>query len=71
MKYNKLTIALLMAVSCQAVAEQKNELEHIQIISHNDKLRTEAGSATLIGEAQLEQFEFDDIHRILVLNRYV
>ncbi|WP_411157027.1 TonB-dependent receptor plug domain-containing protein, partial [Pseudoalteromonas sp. TB51] len=54
-----------MAVSCQAVAEQKNELEHIQIISHNDKLRTEAGSATLIGEAQLEQFEFDDIHRIL------
>ena len=44
-----------MAVSCQAVAEQKNELEHIQIISHNDKLRTEAGSATLIGEAQLAQ----------------
>ncbi|KPZ60947.1 TonB-dependent receptor domain-containing protein [Pseudoalteromonas sp. P1-7a] len=65
MKYNKLTIALLMAVSCQAVAEQQSDIEHIQIISHNDKLRTEAGSATLIGEAQLEQFEFDDIHRIL------
>ncbi|MEI8640764.1 hypothetical protein P4S68_05240 [Pseudoalteromonas sp. Hal099] len=42
MKYNKLTIALLMAVSCQDSREQKNELEHIQIISHNDKLRTEA-----------------------------
>ncbi|NQY64372.1 MAG: TonB-dependent receptor [Alteromonadaceae bacterium] len=39
--------------------------ERIQIIGHSDKLRKEAGSATLIGEAELEKFNFDDINRIL------
>jgi len=40
-------------------------LERIQIIGRSDKLRTEAGSATLIGEAELEKFKFDDINRVL------
>ncbi len=40
-------------------------VERIQIIGHGDKLRTEAGSATLIGEADLEKFKFDDINRVL------
>ncbi|WP_019028553.1 TonB-dependent receptor family protein [Colwellia piezophila] len=40
-------------------------VERIQIIGHGNKLRTEAGSATLIGEAELEKFKFDDINRIL------
>jgi len=39
--------------------------ERIQIIGHSNKLRTEAGSATLIGEAELEKFKFDDLNRIL------
>lgn len=40
-------------------------IERIQIIGHGDKLRTEGGSATLIGEAELEKFKFDDINRVL------
>jgi Fe(3+) dicitrate transport protein len=40
-------------------------IERMQIIGHGDKLRTEAGSATLIGEAELEKFKFDDISRVL------
>jgi len=40
-------------------------LERIQIIGRGDKLRNEAGSATLIGEAELEKFKFDDINRVL------
>jgi Fe(3+) dicitrate transport protein len=40
-------------------------VERIQIIGHGDKLRTEAGSATLIGETELEKFKFDDINRVL------
>lgn len=39
--------------------------ERIQIIGHSDRLRKEAGSATFIGEAELEKFNFDDINRIL------
>jgi Fe(3+) dicitrate transport protein len=40
-------------------------IERVQIIGHNNELRTEAGSATLIGEAALEKFKFDDINRVL------
>ena len=40
-------------------------LERIQILAHDNKLRKEAGSATLIGEAELEKFKFDDINRVL------
>jgi Fe(3+) dicitrate transport protein len=40
-------------------------VEKLQIIGHGNKLRKEAGSATLIGEAELEKFQFTDINRIL------
>jgi len=40
-------------------------VERIQILGHDDKLRTEAGAATLIGEVELEKFKFDDINRVL------
>jgi Fe(3+) dicitrate transport protein len=40
-------------------------IERMQIIGHGTKLRTEGGSATLIGEAELEKFKFDDISRVL------
>ncbi|MBU2894754.1 TonB-dependent receptor [Colwellia sp. D2M02] len=45
--------------------EKIDFVERLQIIGHNDKLRTEAGSATLIGEVELEKFKFDDINRVL------
>ena len=40
-------------------------MEHMQILGRSDRLRTEAGSATLIDELALEKMEYDDIHRIL------
>jgi len=39
--------------------------EKLKIIGHNNKLRKEAGSATFIGEVELEKFKFTDINRIL------
>jgi Fe(3+) dicitrate transport protein len=61
-----LGLALPSAFAQESKSDQANdELEHIQILSHYDKLRTEAGSATLITEADLEKFEYDDIHRLL------
>lgn len=59
------TLALLLPFAHAAEENSDDGLEHITIISHYDKLRTEAGSATLIGEAELEKFEYNDIHRIL------
>ena len=67
---NKTLVALAVTslMSSPVIADDKSkqdELEHITIISHGDKLRTESGSATLLSEAELEKFEYDDIHRIL------
>ncbi|CCQ11640.1 TonB-dependent receptor; Outer membrane receptor for ferrienterochelin and colicins [Pseudoalteromonas luteoviolacea B = ATCC 29581] len=59
------SFAVATAMSSTVIADEKNSLEHIQIISHYDKLRTEAGSATLLSEEELGKFESDDIHRIL------
>ncbi|KGJ89122.1 TonB-dependent receptor family protein [Colwellia psychrerythraea] len=47
------------------VVKKIDYVERIQIIGHGNKLRTEGGSATLIGEAELEKFKFDDINRVL------
>lgn len=47
------------------IKKKVDYVERIQIIGHGNKLRTEAGSATLIGEADLEKFKFDDINRVL------
>ncbi|ALO35682.1 TonB-dependent receptor [Colwellia sp. MT41] len=53
----------------EEIAKEVNKkidfVERIQIIGHGNKLRTEGGSATLIAEAELEKFKFDDINRIL------
>ena len=61
--------ALFSSHTVHAQADADNakgsDLEHIQIISHHDRLRTESGSATLLTEVELEKFEYDDIHRIL------
>jgi len=63
-----ITLALSMANNAlaQETKSAANELiEKLQIIGHSDKLRKEAGSATLIGEVELEKFKFTDINRIL------
>lgn len=65
MRYTQLALAVSLAATGFNSFAKDKEFEHIQIISHQTSLRTEAGSATLIDEAQLEEFEYDDIHRIL------
>ncbi|TMP41331.1 TonB-dependent receptor [Pseudoalteromonas citrea] len=68
MQKSLLALAVVLAIPHAVAADNPaddGELEHIQILSHYDKLRTEAGSATLLTEAELEKFEYDDIHRIL------
>ena len=66
----KTLLAIAIAGSVMpAIANQTSatddEIEHITILSHSDKLRTESGSATLLSEVELEKYEFDDIHRVL------
>ncbi|OHU87690.1 MULTISPECIES: TonB-dependent receptor family protein [Pseudoalteromonas] len=65
MQKSLLALAVAVAIPNALAADNDGELEHIQILSHYDKLRTEAGSATLLSEEQLEKYEYDDIHRIL------
>lgn len=62
------TLALAQSVYADDKADDDTPAqyhERIQILGHDDKLRTEAGAATLIGEAELEKFKFDDINRVL------
>lgn len=64
-KKSLLAAAVIIALPQAQAADDKQDIEHISIISHHDKLRKEAGSATLLSEAQLAEYEYDDIHRIL------
>ena len=41
------------------------QVEVISIFGNHNQLETATGSAVVIGAAQLELFEFDDIHRVL------
>ncbi|MDO6445886.1 TonB-dependent receptor [Colwellia sp. 1_MG-2023] len=74
MNTNKLTLSALAVAAVLHPYVNANDdinnlpteyVERIQIIGHDDKLRTEAGAATLIGEVELEKFKFDDINRVL------
>lgn len=68
MKKTLLALAIASCTTPVLADEQKankDDIEHITIISHGDKLRTESGSATLLSEVELEKYEYDDIHRIL------
>jgi len=70
-----LSVSLSLFSITSAFADEANKqenkkaadelVEKLQIIGHSDKLRKEAGSATLIGEVELEKFKFTDINRIL------
>ncbi|TQV75634.1 TonB-dependent receptor [Aliikangiella marina] len=68
-----LSVGLSVAVNLSAQESQtpntdddKGDYENrLLIVGQNNTLNTEAGSATIIDEVQLEKYEFDDIHRIL------
>jgi Fe(3+) dicitrate transport protein len=45
--------------------QQEKQLEVISIFGQRNQLATATGSAFVLGEETLEQFEFDDIHRVL------
>ena len=60
-----LSLSLALPTAVAQSADETDDIEHITILSHHDKLRKEAGSATLLTEAKLEKFEHDDIHKIL------
>lgn len=67
----KSLIALVIASHLPAIANEGQEqesssyVERMQILGQADHLRKEAGSATYLGEAELEKFKFDDINRVL------
>ena len=70
LKKNRLAALIALACAPALAADEPAKaadkyLERIQIIGHDQALRSEAGSATLIDEAELERFEYDDINRIL------
>ncbi|ADN75419.1 TonB-dependent receptor [Ferrimonas balearica DSM 9799] len=72
-RYSALAASIALALCGQAAAAENDNNndtqvrydETLQIIGHQDKLRTEAGSATLLDELQLDKFKYDDIERIL------
>ncbi|WP_448548163.1 TonB-dependent receptor family protein [Thalassotalea fusca] len=63
--FTSLTASNVLAEEQKETSAAAELTERIQIIGHGNKLRTEAGSATLIGEVELEKFKFDDISRVL------
>ncbi|NQZ90399.1 MAG: TonB-dependent receptor [Colwellia sp.] len=70
-KRKYIALAVALAIHTQVNADDDTNdtpteyTERVQIIGHDDKLRTEAGAATLIGEVELAKFKFDDINRVL------
>lgn len=48
-----------------ATSGVNKQIEVISIFGSHNQLETATGSAVVIGEAQLDLFEFDDIHRVL------
>ncbi len=59
-----ITTSFSANVSAEETAAEKL-IERVQIIGQKQQLKTEPGSATFIGEQELEQFKFDDINRVL------
>lgn len=58
----------LLIEAKQSVASNKTvdkKIEVISIFGSHNQLETATGSAIVIGEAELDLFEFDDIHRVL------
>ncbi len=53
------------SVSSLVSSSTSKQIEVISIFGSHNQLETVTGSAVVIGEAQLDLFEFDDIHRVL------
>ena len=53
------------AAQADSKISKQKQIEIISIFGQSQQLNTETGSAYYLNEEQLEQFEFDDIHRIL------
>ncbi|WP_420591971.1 TonB-dependent receptor family protein [Bacterioplanoides sp.] len=61
-----LALAIALAgTSSVAFAEDHVELDNVYITGGEELVRTQPGSATLIDDVALEQFEYTDINRIL------
>jgi len=76
-----LSLAIGLAISAQPVLADEalskvsgakatsgaatKQIEVISIFGSHNQLETATGSAVVIGEAELDLFEFDDIHRVL------
>lgn len=60
-------MAVCYLLNAAAYAEQakSNVTEHMQILGSHDKFRTQGGATSVISEALLTQFEFDDINKVL------
>lgn len=66
----KSIVAIMVAATLPVLAEENTEdestyVERLQIIGQSNNLRKQAGSATYIGEVEIEKFKFDDINRVL------
>jgi len=59
------SLSALLFSSLALASEEPVELQQIYITGGQDEIRTLPGSATLIDQVSLEQFEYTDIHRIL------
>jgi len=59
------TTMMVNAAQKGADKTEDKQLEIVSIIGQSQQLKTETGSAYVLDQAHLEQFEFDDIHRIL------
>lgn len=68
---SKLLLALTSFATLQVTAEEaksdktEKQIEIISIIGQKQQLKQETGSAYILNKEMLEQFEFDDIHRVL------
>lgn len=65
-----LVVTLLASLSAHAQEQNTDErsqkqMEVISIFGQKQNLETATGSAAVVDEALLEQYEFDDIHRVL------
>ena len=53
------------SINLQVNSAVNKQVEVISIFGRHNQLETTTGSAVVIGEAALDLFEFDDIHRVL------
>ncbi len=65
MSVTKPIISLVCLASLCAHGEEPLELQQVYITGGKDQIKTQPGSATLIDNMALEQFEYTDIHRVL------